>query len=192
MKKRWLLTLITCAAVLLAATLLTGFWGKVQQRKTIRVGFVYSEDESTPYTANFVQAQRVLEQEYGGQVEILSRSNVLSRDSETPIMELVRAGCRIIFINMDTDIPVTMASENPGVEFCQISMPDIRIEGTPDNYHTFNGEIHQARYVSGIVAGMKLRLQVGVYLMNARAKCRPLWFAYPMAWGVPESGTPPT
>ena len=27
------------------------------------------------------------------------------------------------------------------------------------------------------VAGMKLRLQVGVYLMNARAKCRPLWFA---------------
>lgn len=157
MKKRWLLTLITCAAVLLAATLLTGFWGKVQQRKTIRVGFVYSEDESTPYTANFVQAQRVLEQEYGSQVEILSRSNVLSRDSETPIMELVRAGCRIIFINMDTDIPVTMASENPGVEFCQISMPDIRIEGTPDNYHTFNGEIHQARYVSGIVAGMKLR-----------------------------------
>ena len=113
MKKRWLLTLITCAAVLLAATLLTGFWGKVPQGKTIRIGFVYSEDESTPYTANFVQAQRALEEEYGDQVEILSRSNVLSRDSETPIMELVRAGCRIIFINMDTDIPVTMASDTP-------------------------------------------------------------------------------
>ena len=58
---------------------------------------------------------------------------------------------------MDSDIPVTLAREFPQVQFCQASMPTISIEGTPENYHTFNGEIYQARYVSGIAAGMKLR-----------------------------------
>ena len=157
MKRQWLWTIIVCAVVLLAASLLTGFWNTGAKSSTIKVGFVYSEDESTPYTANFVQAQRILEEELGGKAEILFRSNVLSRDAERPILELIRAGCRIIFINLDTDIPVTMAWEYPKVEFCQISMPDISIDGSPENYHTFNGEIYQARYVSGIVAGMKLR-----------------------------------
>ena len=133
MKRQWLWTIIVCAVVLLAASLLTGFWNTGAKSSTIKVGFVYSEDESTPYTANFVQAQRILEEELGGKAEILFRSNVLSRDAERPILELIRAGCRIIFINLDTDIPVTMAWEYPKVEFCQISMPDISIDGSPEN-----------------------------------------------------------
>ena len=71
--------------------------------------------------------------------------------------ELIRKGVGILFINEDTDVPVKLAEEFPNVQFCQISMPNISIEGKPDNYHTFNGEIYQARYVAGIVAGMKLR-----------------------------------
>ena len=157
MKKKFFLTLIVCAAVLAAAGILSGFWGNTQGGGAVKVGFVYSEDESTPYTANFVKAQRALEDEYGKKVEILVKSNVLSRDSEQPIRDLIRQGARIIFINMDTDIPVTLARNFPDVQFCQASMPDISIEGTPENYHTFNGEIYQARYVSGIAAGMKLR-----------------------------------
>ena len=157
MKKQMILTVLVCAVVVIAAALLSGYWNNAPRIGTIRVGFVYSEDESTPYTANFVQAQRALKEEYGDKVEILFRSNVPSRDCEQPLRELVRAGCKVIFINMDSDIPVTTAREFPDVEFCQISMPDISIDGTPDNYHTFNGEIYQARYASGVVAGMKLR-----------------------------------
>ena len=71
--------------------------------------------------------------------------------------ELIRKGCGILFINEDTDVPLQLAAEYPNVQFCQISMPTISTEGQPDNYHTFNGEIYQARYVAGIVAGMKLR-----------------------------------
>jgi hypothetical protein len=37
---------------------------------------------------------------------------------------------------------------------------------------------------------VKDRGQVGVYLMKGRAKGMWLSFAYPIAWGVPESGTP--
>ena len=157
MKRRWLLTAIVCAAVLLTASLLTDFWHRKPKEDVIRVGFIYSEDESTPYTANFVRAQHALEEQFGDRVEIRFRSNVLSRDAERPMLELIREGCSILFINLDTEIPVTLAWEYPEVIFCQISMPDVSIEGTPDNYHTFNGEIYQARYVSGIAAGMKLR-----------------------------------
>ena len=157
MKKKWFLTAAICAIVLLAATLVSDFWHREEKENVVRVGFIYSEDESTPYTANFVRAQYALEQEFGDNVEVLFRSNVLSRDAERPMLELIRAGCRILFINLDTDIPVTLAREYPDVVFCHISMPDVSIEGTPENYHTFNGEIYQARFVSGIAAGMKLQ-----------------------------------
>ena len=157
MKKQFILVVIICAVVLAATSLLFGFWHEQKSTKVLKVGFVYSEDESTPYTANFVKAQRALEEEYGSKVEILVKNNVLSRESEQPMRDLIRDGVRVIFINMDTDIPVTLAREFPQVQFCQASMPTISIEGTPENYHTFNGEIYQARYVSGIAAGMKLR-----------------------------------
>ena len=157
MKRAWIPTLLVCAAVLLAAATMTGYWTGETGGATMKVGFVYSEDESTPYTANFVQAQRALEEKYGDRIEVLYRSNVLSRDAEQPMLELIREGCSILFINMDTDVPVTLAREYPEVQFCQVSLPNISMEGTSDNYHTFNGEIYQARYVSGIVAGMKLR-----------------------------------
>ncbi|MER1994818.1 MAG: BMP family ABC transporter substrate-binding protein [Eubacteriales bacterium] len=157
MKKQIIMTAIICAVVLAAASILSGFWDVTQSPGVLKVGFVYSEDESTPYTANFVKAQRALEDEYGSKIEIMARSNVLSRECETPIRDLIRDGVKILFINMDTDIPVSLAREFPQVQFCQASMPTISIEGTPENYHTFNGEIYQARYVSGIAAGMKLR-----------------------------------
>ena len=117
-KKQFLLTVIICVIVLAAATLHTGFWGSAQYKGVIRVGFVYSEDESTPYTANFVKAQRALEEEYSGRVEVLVKSNVLGKNAEQPIRELIRQDVKIIFINLDTDIPVTLAREFPKVQFC--------------------------------------------------------------------------
>ena len=132
--KRFIATLIVCAAVLLTAALLTGYWTDKPNSGILKVGFVYSEDESTPYTANFVMAQRALQTEYGSKIEVMSKSNVWARESEQPIRDLIRSGCRILFINMDTDIPITLAREYPEVTFCQASMPNISIEGAPDNY----------------------------------------------------------
>ena len=157
MKKIFLPTVIICVLVLAALSFITGFWDNAPKINVTRVGFVYSEDESTPYTANFVKAQRALEDEYGDRVQVMVKSNVLNRESEQPMRELIRGGARILFINMDTDIPITLAREFPDVQFCQVSLPSISMEGTPENYHTFNGEIYQARYISGIAAGMKLR-----------------------------------
>ena len=130
MNHRFLLTLIVCMLVLAAATVYSGFWGSTQHSGVIRVGFVYSEDESTPYTANFIKAQRAIEEEYGDRVEVLAKSNVLGKNAEQPIRDLIRQGVKMLFINLDTDIPVTLAAEFPQVQFCQASMPTISIEGT--------------------------------------------------------------
>ena len=157
MKKYFLPTVIVCVLVLAAVSVITGFWNDAPKINVTRVGFVYSEDESTPYTANFAKAQHALEDEFGDKVLVLTKSNVLNRESEQPMRELIREGVKILFINMDTDIPITLAREFPEVQFCQVSLPTISMDGTPENYHTFNGEIYQARYVSGIAAGMKLR-----------------------------------
>ena len=62
MKKQIILTAVVCAVVLAAAAILTGFWSDRKGAGVLKVGFVYSEDESTPYTANFVKAQRALEE----------------------------------------------------------------------------------------------------------------------------------
>ena len=157
MKRNWIVTAAVCLAVLLIASLATGYWENPQREEKLKVGFIYSEDESTPYTANFVRAQRALEEKYGDEIEVISRSNVVGRECERPMIEMVQDGCQILFINLDSEIPVTLAWQYPEVQFCQVSLPTVSMEGTPENYHTFNGEIYQARYASGVAAGMKLR-----------------------------------
>jgi len=157
MKMKHVLTVIICLIVLVAGSFAFNFWDRAADDGVLKVGFVYAEDESTPYTRNFVQASRLLAEEFGDKVEIMSKSNVLSKDAEDPMLDLIRKGCRLLFINLDTEIPVKLAEEYPDVTFCHVSMPGISMEGKPANYHTFNGEIYQARYAAGIVAGMKLR-----------------------------------
>jgi len=151
------LTIAVCLTVLITAAFVSGYWKTAESNGALKVGFVYSEDESTPYTYNFVQAQRLLEEEYGNKIQVYAKSNIHSREAEEPIRDLIRSGCRMLFINMDSDIPLAMSAEFPEVQFCQVSLPTVSLEGAPKNYHTFNGEIYEARYASGVAAGMKLR-----------------------------------
>ena len=150
-------TAITCAAILLVCFLAFGSLGGTVRESGLKVGFICSEDESTPYTYNFLQGEYALQETYGGKVQVFVRSNVHGSQMEESMRELIRKGCTVLFINEDTDAVAALAPEYPNVQFCQISMPTISAEGRTDNFHTFNGEIYQARYISGIVAGMKLR-----------------------------------
>ena len=59
-KKKILATAITCVLVLLAVSVFTGFWTRQDRDTSLKVGFICSEDESTPYTYNFLQGQYAL------------------------------------------------------------------------------------------------------------------------------------
>lgn len=157
MKRYYVTTLAICLLVLLVGSFVFDIWNRAPQLDKLKVGFIYENDESTPYTYNFFLAEQALRKEYGGRVEILSRSNVRETETEEPLRELVDRGCQIIFINSYSEQVEKVAQECPAVQFCQVSFRPVPNEQSPENYHTFKGKAYQGRFVSGITAGMKLR-----------------------------------
>ncbi|MBR2765515.1 MAG: BMP family ABC transporter substrate-binding protein [Blautia sp.] len=157
MKKAWLVTVLTAAATLLAFSFIYSFWSQKTGEDVLKVGFIYEDDESTPYTYNFALAENMLTEKYPERVSTVSRSNVLESAAEDHLRDLVRKGCGIIFTNSYSPAFKELAPEFPEVQICQVSHLDEPPQECPENYHTFKGEIYQGRYVSGVVAGLKLR-----------------------------------
>jgi len=156
--KRVIITTIV-AALLVLAIIGAAYYGRGGEagHQTLKVGFIYDTDESTPYTYNFSLAKRAVEKQMSDQVEVYVRSNVSERETLEPVQELVRAGCHIIFTNNYSDQFLEAARMHPDVQFCQTSYNAGVHEDCPDNYHTFNATIYQGRYVTGLAAGLKLR-----------------------------------
>ena len=157
MKRIWTATLSTCLAALLLFYVYYHWIDPPPIREKVRVGFVYDNDESTSYTYNFSLARDELKKKYGDRVEILTRSNILEDETAEPLQELVSKGCDIIFLNGYSPQVMEVAEKYPKVQFCQASWMDMNGQTVPTNYHSFKGEAYQARYVSGIAAGMALR-----------------------------------
>ena len=157
MKRLYITTALTCLVFL------AGFFGVLKllnltgERESLTVGFIYDNDECTPYTYNFSLAKDAVEKKYGERVNILTCSNVLDDEMHEPLRELAGQGCDIIFFNGYSEVVRQLAGEYPDIQFCQTSYEDMNGVIVPANYHTFKGEAYQGRYVSGIVAGMKIK-----------------------------------
>ena len=160
MKRVYIITTLTCAVLL--AAMLCGFQmlNLNGGREHLTVGFIYDNDESTPYTYNFSLAKDAVEKKYGERVDILTCSNVLDDEMEEPIRELADQGCDIIFFNGYSELVMQLAPEYPDIQFCQASYMDMNGVTVPANYHTFKGEAYQGRYVSGIAAGKKIEQMI--------------------------------
>ena len=160
MKRVYFTTVLTCAVIL--AALVCGFQmlNLNGGREHLTVGFIYDNDESTPYTYNFSLAKDAVEKKYGERVDILTCSNVLDDEMEEPLRELAEQGCDIIFFNGYSEKVMQLAPEYPNIQFCQTSYMDVSNTSVPANYHTFKGEAYQGRYVSGIAAGKKIEQMI--------------------------------
>ncbi len=156
MKRIHIVTLATCFVMLAAFVGVFRLLNPAVGRQSLKVGFIYDNDESTPYTYNFSLAKDTLEKEYGERLEILTCSNVIDEEMEEPLRELAGEGCDIIFFNGYSEMVKELAPEYPNTQFCQTSYMDMSGVSVPENYHTFKGEAYQGRYVSGIAAGMKI------------------------------------
>ena len=160
MKRVYITTILTC--IVLLVLLMTGF--KIldlnRGKDHLTIGFIYDNDESTPYTYNFSLAKDALEKKYGEQIEVYTCSNVMDEEMEEPLRELAEKGCDIIFFNGYSELVMQLAPEYPNIQFCQTSYMDMNGVSVPDNYHTFKGEAYQGRYVSGIAAGMKIKQMI--------------------------------
>ena len=147
------------------------------------VGFVLIGDESTPYSANFIRAIEAMELQYGEQVGITIRSNVPYEDAEAVLRELCKQGCDIIFTNSFGygETAKLVAAEFPDVEFCQATCENANEAPVLKNYHTFMGEIYEGRYVSGLVAGLKMQELIDAGQISAEEALVGYVGAYPYA-----------
>lgn len=150
----------TSAAMLIAIAFCINFLVRDKDAgRTLKAGFVYVGDASTAYTNNFVKAQEVIEKKYKGQIETISEYNVSEENVEEALKKLVAAGCGIVFTTSYGYGEKTkeFAADYPGIQFCQATCSNANEEPVLSNYHTFMGSIYQGRYISGVVAGMKLK-----------------------------------
>lgn len=128
---------------------------KVAEKKPITVGFIYVGpvgDEGWTYSHDV--ARKELEKQLG--VKTLFRESVKEdlAEVEKVCAEMINQGANVIvgtsFGFMDG--MVASAAKHPDVKYLHASGYK-----TSENMSTFFGRIYQARYLSGIVAGMKTK-----------------------------------
>lgn len=183
MKRRRLIALVVALAVALGAGgyfALRRFAASRGLFRGVTVGFVYDNDEHTPYSHNFMLAQEAVQSAYQGRVKVLKYSSVAEEDITRPMEELAGNGCEIIFTNGYGKIR-DLAKQHPEIQFCQVSSDPYPDSEALPNYHTFKGEIYQGRYASGVVAGMKLRQMIEDGTLAPEAAKVGFVAAYPYA-----------
>ena len=150
--------------VSLLLILLAWGWALTGGRKdasadAILVGIVVDGDESAPYSYNFLRARQALEAEYGDRVRTLTAYNIPAEGGEAAMRDLAAQGCSLIFATSASygEAAKALAGEFPEIQFCAACCDNAGSEPVCANYHTFMGRIAEGRYVSGLVAGLKLR-----------------------------------
>lgn len=158
-KRIYAITIISAIVVIAITFSIHHFLNGRDADKTIKTGFVYVGDASTGYTNNFVKVQNAIEKKYDDRVETIPKFNVPEEEVEGALKELVEAGCDLIFTTSYGYGEKTKeyAKRYPEIQFCQATCSNANEKPVLRNYHTFMGSIYQGRYISGVVAGMKLK-----------------------------------
>lgn len=148
-----ILALVAAAAIGAVVFLLTS---ARQRGNVVTVGFIYDNEEKTPYSYAFLLAQEAAQSMYQGKVKVMMISNVMEEQLSVPLRSMIDNNCDIIFTNCYGDMR-TLAKQYPDVQFCQVSSDPYPASEASPNYHTFKGRIYEGRYLSGVIAGMKLK-----------------------------------
>ena len=126
----------------------------------IKVGFIFIGDENEGYTYSHYKAAMDMKEALGlSDEQILIKYNIPEDDSaEEAAYDLADSGCNIIFANSfgHESYLWNVAADYPEVQFCHATGGNAAKSGLA-NAHNYFTAIHEARYVSGVVGGMKLQ-----------------------------------
>lgn len=159
MKKKYLTTIISALIMIIIFFGVSHLSGEDTEKESkLKVGFIYVGDESTPYTYNFIKAEREIKETFGDMVDVIVKSNVPEGKEVAELEDLANNGCGIIFATSYgySENVKKIAERYPDIQFCAATGDNANEGNVLKNYHTFMGEIYQGRYISGIVAGMKI------------------------------------
>ena len=125
----------------------------------LKIGFVHISDPSDQgYTYNHNLGTEKMMEELGiSEDQVINKFNIAEDAScATALRELAEAGCNIIFATSFgfESYVLEVAQEYPDIQFCHATGYQAATSGL-SNVHNYFGKIHQARYLSGIAAGLK-------------------------------------
>lgn len=151
-----ILALVLCVALLVCTALTATAEFAPVAKEDLKVGFIYVGDVvDKGYTYAHHQGTLAAQAALGlTDDQILVKTNIAEDSAcETAINELVEAGCQIIFGNSFgfMSFMAEAAEEYPEVIFCHCS----GYMSNDTNFINYFGAIYQARYLSGIAAGLK-------------------------------------
>ena len=138
------------------ASMFTFFSEVEAANSNIKVGFIFLHDENSTYDKNFMNAAKIACE--NSDAEYIFKTNIPENEIcyETAV-ELVNQGCNIIFSDSfgHEEFLIKAAKKFPNVQFCHATGTRAHTEGLK-NFHNAFASIYEGRYLSGIVAGMKL------------------------------------
>ena len=102
MKQNFTVTLLTSIAVLICFYAFSSFIKPLEKdAEPLKVGFIYDSDASTPYSYNFIRAQKEAEYLFGDRIQTFVKNNVSESDCEGAIQELIDEKCGLIITYAD-------------------------------------------------------------------------------------------
>ena len=125
----------------------------------IKVGVIYVGDENEGYTAAHMEGIKEMAKALGlKSSQIIEKTNIAEDQScYDAAADLADQGCNIIFANSFSfeDYILQAAKDYPNVQFCHATGFQAKKSGK-SNMHNYFTAVYESRYVSGVVAGLKL------------------------------------
>ena len=132
-------------------------------KEDIKVGFIYIGDENEGYTAAHYKGAMEMKEALGlSDDQIIVKWNVPEDETcKDAAMDLADQGCSIIFANSfgHESYMLEAAKEYPDVQFCHATGYQAALSGL-SNMHNYFTNVYESRYVSGVVAGLKINQMI--------------------------------
>lgn len=126
----------------------------------LKIGVITIGDETETYTKAHIDGVNLAAKEVGVSEEnIIWKTNTPeNEDSYNAAKELVASGCNLVISNSygHQEYMADAAEEFPDVTFVAMTGDFAAISGLDNFYNAFT-RIYEARYISGVVAGMKIK-----------------------------------
>ena len=146
-----------------AATESSAAAGEAKSASDIKVGVIYIGDENEGYTAAHMAGIDQMMSNLGLSEDQVVEKTLIPEDESAydAAVDLADQGCNIIFGTSfgHESYLLQAAAEYPEVQFCHATGYQAASSGL-SNMHNYFTNIYEARYVSGVVAGLKLNQMI--------------------------------
>ena len=136
-----------------------GSEGKAVDAGSIKVGAIMVGDENEGYTEAHLKGVQAMKESLGlSDDQVIIKTNIGEDEGcYDAAVDLAEQGCSIVFANSfgHEDYMIQAATEYPDVQFCHATGYQASSSGLA-NMHNFFTNVYESRYVSGVVAGLKL------------------------------------